>query len=476
MYHVAIISENRILLKQVYEMMEDTALLRIHIVPFSMDAYEVFYQNHTDIVILDTSVFLPYDNILEQLKQCQWNYHVLLLHEGTPEFAPSHNTFWLAKDKLSPELFYEIFLASQKATISVRKENTLITLDWYDEHTFSIHPDAYHLLYIKLFHSQSQFNPAVYNAFLAIISDYCTPKVIFHTDSELLIYISRSDIKKSFNFPLISQIIFQNLGLKTCLLYEKNINWSKFYDTCMKLKAHQCFSYFLSGELCSLSDLQQNRIPAVYKDLKKQYMLLLEAILKNDLPGSKHLLQDLYLHVIKPSYDFPTREYIRLQLYFLHYLLTKKPLIFHFFSVEDELAYLLNSRLLNPYPYPSARIQELLGTAVLTIYSRYETTISLEGIAEELSLNKIYLNRLFKECFGLTVLEALQILRLLHAKFFLLNSDKKVADIGKDNGFLDAGYFGRFFRKSTGYTPLEFRMKREDEKEMENLYAGIMAI
>lgn len=113
MYHVAIISENRILLKQVYEMMEDTALLRIHIVPFSMDAYEVFYQNHTDIVILDTSVFLPYDNILEQLKQCQWNYHVLLLHEGTPEFAPSHNTFWLAKDKLSPELFQEIFIAME---------------------------------------------------------------------------------------------------------------------------------------------------------------------------------------------------------------------------------------------------------------------------------------------------------------------------------------------------------------------------
>jgi len=29
-----------------------------------MDAYEEFYQDHADIVILDTSVFLPYEKIL----------------------------------------------------------------------------------------------------------------------------------------------------------------------------------------------------------------------------------------------------------------------------------------------------------------------------------------------------------------------------------------------------------------------------
>jgi len=64
MYHVIIISENRILIKNIYEMIEDNSQLRIHIVPFSMDAYEEFYQNHADIVILDTSVFLPYEKIL----------------------------------------------------------------------------------------------------------------------------------------------------------------------------------------------------------------------------------------------------------------------------------------------------------------------------------------------------------------------------------------------------------------------------
>ena len=49
MYHVIIISENRILIKNIYEMIEDNSQLRIHIVPFSMDAYEEFYQDHADI-------------------------------------------------------------------------------------------------------------------------------------------------------------------------------------------------------------------------------------------------------------------------------------------------------------------------------------------------------------------------------------------------------------------------------------------
>ena len=122
MYHVIIISENRILIKNIYEMIEDNSQLRIHIVPFSMDAYEEFYQDHADIVILDTSVFLPYEKILEQFYQCQWPFHTLLISELSLNKSNTiTNIFYIEKSTLSKGLFFEIFSDIQKHSSIVQK-------------------------------------------------------------------------------------------------------------------------------------------------------------------------------------------------------------------------------------------------------------------------------------------------------------------------------------------------------------------
>jgi AraC-like DNA-binding protein len=47
--------------------------------------------------------------------------------------------------------------------------------------------------------------------------------------------------------------------------------------------------------------------------------------------------------------------------------------------------------------------------------------------------------------------------RLLDAKRLLSHSDLSVSEIGYRLGFQDPSYFSRFFRKSTGSAPAEFR-------------------
>lgn len=49
--------------------------------------------------------------------------------------------------------------------------------------------------------------------------------------------------------------------------------------------------------------------------------------------------------------------------------------------------------------------------------------------------------------------------RLLEAKRLLWYSDRTTAEISRDLGFQDPSYFSRFFRKTAGTTPREFRRK-----------------
>lgn len=54
----------------------------------------------------------------------------------------------------------------------------------------------------------------------------------------------------------------------------------------------------------------------------------------------------------------------------------------------------------------------------------------------------------------------LQERRLLEAKRLLAHTELGVAEIAEAIGFVDAGYFSRFFRKLTGTSPLRFRTSR----------------
>lgn len=77
--------------------------------------------------------------------------------------------------------------------------------------------------------------------------------------------------------------------------------------------------------------------------------------------------------------------------------------------------------------------------------------------ASELNMTEKRLNEICKQQTGDNVSAYIRDRILLEAKRLLSNTDHSVKEIAYFLGFNDYSYFTRFFRKSTGITPLQFR-------------------
>ncbi len=83
--------------------------------------------------------------------------------------------------------------------------------------------------------------------------------------------------------------------------------------------------------------------------------------------------------------------------------------------------------------------------------------LSLTRLGELVSLNPIYLSRLYKQLTGEGLSETIMSVRLTEAKRQLKDTNDKVQDISTRVGFESAAYFTRFFKKATECTPQEYR-------------------
>ncbi len=97
--------------------------------------------------------------------------------------------------------------------------------------------------------------------------------------------------------------------------------------------------------------------------------------------------------------------------------------------------------------------------AVRIIDTRYAGNLSLESLAENLGLHKVYLGRLFKKETGMTCLEYIQKVRVGKAKELLLSSSKTIGAVAAETGFSSYDHLAVVFKKLTGLTPGDFRKK-----------------
>ena len=87
----------------------------------------------------------------------------------------------------------------------------------------------------------------------------------------------------------------------------------------------------------------------------------------------------------------------------------------------------------------------------------YKEKLSLESVASHFFIDKHYLARLFKEQYGVTLVNYLQQVRITHAKRMLRFTDKSIEEIGLECGIGELNYFSRVFKKLEGVSPSEFR-------------------
>ena len=177
-----------------------------------------------------------------------------------------------------------------------------------------------------------------------------------------------------------------------------------------------------------------------------------------------HELINLYHYSLKPSLDFFSRDYIRRIICILDDLFrsvtgtpdwAQSPS--DALSIEAECAN-VNQRMLGFCRKIGAlKIPKTVVQAIVYLFANYGREISLEDTSRELSVNKIYLSRIFHAKTSVTFLELLQYVRLEVASFLLSETDQLISQIALRVGYADAHYFGRLFKKKYGLSPEEYR-------------------
>ena len=122
-------------------------------------------------------------------------------------------------------------------------------------------------------------------------------------------------------------------------------------------------------------------------------------------------------------------------------------LIYEFFSV------LMQNSTLN-------QKTDLINSALKLIDYNYCTDISVEQIANRLSVNPAYFSRIFTEKVGISPKKYILFKRMERAKELLIATDAGIFEISNSVGYEDQFYFCRIFKKTMGSSPTEYRKSK----------------
>ena len=104
-----------------------------------------------------------------------------------------------------------------------------------------------------------------------------------------------------------------------------------------------------------------------------------------------------------------------------------------------------------------------LETPVITLIKGYigtnysNSTLSVRDVANFANLSVSYLCTVFKNQTGTTITAYLTNYRMEQAKNLLTDGRNRVSDVSLKVGYHDCNYFGKTFRKFTGFTPSQYR-------------------
>ena len=125
------------------------------------------------------------------------------------------------------------------------------------------------------------------------------------------------------------------------------------------------------------------------------------------------------------------------------------------YAFITDLAFCLTHVASNAADYGNPTITQAIGY----MEAHYEEDISLDTLAQVTSRTPEYLCSIFKEHTGVTIVNYLNGIRLLHSTILLVQEPSmSIKEIAKLCGFSSASYFGKVFSKRYKMTPNQYRM------------------
>lgn len=109
---------------------------------------------------------------------------------------------------------------------------------------------------------------------------------------------------------------------------------------------------------------------------------------------------------------------------------------------------------------PSAH-KKLIAPAIEYIHNFYsEQKIGISFLAELCGIKNAYFERIFLSCYGISAIQYINRLKLERAKELLRQSDCSIKSVSEMSGFNNIYYFCRYFKKSVGLTPSEYKYEK----------------
>lgn len=108
------------------------------------------------------------------------------------------------------------------------------------------------------------------------------------------------------------------------------------------------------------------------------------------------------------------------------------------------------------------RVHSLCDQMVLLIHQSYTNhSFGAGSIAKELHYTNAYICTVFKQRFGITIHDYINIYRIAKAKELLEATSENLATIAQQVGYENDSYFSRVFKKSEGISPSDYRRRHK---------------
>lgn len=100
---------------------------------------------------------------------------------------------------------------------------------------------------------------------------------------------------------------------------------------------------------------------------------------------------------------------------------------------------------------------ESLKNAASYLQANYQHAISIEKLESIAYMGKTKLSFLFKQRYGMSIMEYLRAQRIQHARVFLADASMTIDEVASMVGYQNQGSFSERFKLETGMTPTEYR-------------------
>lgn len=129
---------------------------------------------------------------------------------------------------------------------------------------------------------------------------------------------------------------------------------------------------------------------------------------------------------------------------------------------KDEYMHSLLNQLLvtilRRVPKPDQHVkQTLVGQVIDYIHNNYYEDITLDLLSRRFYVSTYYLCREFKRCTNRTIIQYINVTRIMNAQRKIMETDKSITEIGNLTGFSNITHFNRVFRQYAGLSPSQYR-------------------